>query len=54
MKNALGISSEDFIDQYTLPMTGMDAGLPMFALKMGEAPDKRCPFVNPGNGLPGL
>ena len=50
MKNKLGISSEDFIAQYTLPMTGSDSGLPIFILKMGEGPDKRCAFVDPQEG----
>lgn len=50
MKNILGISSEDFIDQYTLPMTGRDSGLPVFVLKMGDDPGKRCPFVDQETG----
>lgn len=50
MKNKLGISSEDFIEQYTLPMTRSDSGLPVFVLKMGEVPDKRCPLVDPVTG----
>ena len=50
MKNKLGISSEEFIDQYTLPMTGNESGLPIFVLKMGEGPEKRCAFVDPQEG----
>jgi Fe-S-cluster containining protein len=50
MKNKLGLTSEDFIDRYTLPMTGGDAGLPVFVLRMGEAPDKRCLLVDPQTG----
>ena len=54
LKNRLGITSEDFIDQYTLPLTKSDSGLPVFILKMGEDPDKRCPFVTSGQGCAGL
>jgi uncharacterized protein len=50
LKNRLGISSEDFIDRYTLPLTKSDSGLPVFVLKMGEDHDKRCPFVSPESG----
>ncbi len=50
LKNRLGITSEDFIDQYTLPLTKPDSGLPVFILKMGEDPDKRCPFVTSDQG----
>jgi Fe-S-cluster containining protein len=50
LKNRLGISSGDFIDDYTLPLTKTDSGLPVFVLKMGEDSDKRCPFVSPESG----
>lgn len=50
LKNRLGITSEDFIDQYTLPLTKPDSGLPVFILKMGEDPVKRCPFVSSDQG----
>jgi Fe-S-cluster containining protein len=50
LKNRLGITSEDFIDQYTLPLTKSDQGLPVFILKMGDDPDKRCPFVSSDKG----
>lgn len=50
LKNRLGISSEDFIDRYTLPLTSSDSGLPVFVLKMGDDPEKRCPFVNQESG----
>jgi Fe-S-cluster containining protein len=50
LKNRLGITSEDFIDQYTLPLTKTESGLPVFILKMGEGPDKRCPFVRSDKG----
>ncbi|MEW6185726.1 MAG: YkgJ family cysteine cluster protein [Thermodesulfobacteriota bacterium] len=50
LKNRLGVPSEDFIDQYTLPLTKSDSGIPVFVLKMGEGPEKRCPFVTLENG----
>jgi len=50
LKNRLGIASEDFIDQYTLPLTKTDSGLPVFVLKMGEGLEKRCPFVSSDKG----
>jgi uncharacterized protein len=50
MKNKLGLTSEDFIDQYTLPLTKSDYGLPVFILKMGEGPEKRCPLVHSETG----
>jgi|YelNatPaOPRAMG01_1025707.scaffolds.fasta_scaffold78721_2 Fe-S-cluster containining protein len=50
LKNRLGITSEEFIDRYTLPLTQSDSGLPVFILKMGDDPEKRCPFVHPQDG----
>ena len=50
LKNKLGLTSEEFIDQYALLMTGSEAGLPVFILKMGEGPDKRCLLVDPEKG----
>jgi len=50
LKNRLGLSSEDFIDQYTRPITKSDYGLPVFVLRMGEDQEKRCPFVSPDKG----
>ena len=45
MKNALGISSEKFLDQYTLIIYKEKKLLPMVLLKMNEK-DKKCPFVS--------
>ncbi len=47
MKNALGISSGDFLAGYTLTMIG-DTGLPVIVLKMRNDDENRCPFVTPG------
>jgi Fe-S-cluster containining protein len=44
LKRALGLSSGDFLDRYTLIMPREDRLIPMVLLKMGED-DKRCPFV---------
>ena len=44
MKNALNISSGDFLADYTMSMIG-DAGLPVVLLKMKDDDEKTCPFV---------
>ena len=45
MKNALGMTSEDFLAEYTLSLIMEDQRLPVALLKMGEDEEKRCPFV---------
>ena len=47
LKNGLNISSEEFLEAYTVTLISEDSGLPMVALKMGDDPDKSCPFVTP-------
>ena len=47
MKNALGISSEEFLDEYTLIIRRENLLIPMIVIKMNED-DKRCPFVAEG------
>ena len=54
MKNKLGISSEEFIAQYTLPMTGTDSGLPIFVLQDGRGPRETLRFCRSPGRLPGL
>ena len=44
MKNALGISSDEFLDEYTLIIRRENLLIPMIVIKMNED-DKRCPFV---------
>jgi Fe-S-cluster containining protein len=44
MKNALHMSSENFLDRYTAMLIG-DTGLPVVVLKMLDDEEKRCPFV---------
>ncbi len=46
MKNALGISSEEFLVKYTLPRKGQK-GLPLVLLKMQSNEENTCPFVRP-------
>lgn len=45
MKNALQLSSADFLTRYTVTMIA-DSGLPVVALKMQPDDEKSCPFVN--------
>lgn len=47
LKNGLNLSSEEFLEAYTVALISEDSGLPMVALKMGDDPDKSCPFVTP-------
>ena len=45
MKNSLGISSEEFIDKYTLMIPKKGLLIPMVVLEMNKS-DKKCPFVS--------
>jgi Fe-S-cluster containining protein len=45
IKQRLGISSEEFLRQYTITLLPRTAGFPLLVLKMGEDQEKRCPFV---------
>jgi Fe-S-cluster containining protein len=45
MKNALQLSSGEFLNRYTVTMIA-DSGLPIVALKMQSDDEKSCPFVN--------
>ena len=44
LKNALGISSDEFLDKYTLIIPKKNRLIPLVVLKMNEE-DKKCPFV---------
>ena len=44
LKNALGISSDEFLDKYTIILSKENRLIPMVVLKMDEA-TKKCPFV---------
>ncbi|MFH1487043.1 MAG: YkgJ family cysteine cluster protein [Chloroflexota bacterium] len=47
MKQALNLSSEEFLDKYTIPPVWIDLKLPMVLLKMRDDDRKSCPFVAP-------
>jgi hypothetical protein len=47
MKNGLNMSSEEFLETYTVTLISEDSGLPMVALKMKDDDDRSCPFVTP-------
>ena len=46
MKDALGISSTEFLDKYVTPLTLEENQLPVILLKMREDEEKKCPFVS--------
>ena len=46
LKNALQISSEQFLDEYTIVIPREKRLIPMVVLKMNEDNDKRCTFVS--------
>jgi uncharacterized protein len=46
LKNALEITSEEFLDQYTIIIPREKRLIPMVVLKMNEDNDKRCSFVS--------
>jgi Fe-S-cluster containining protein len=41
----LGMTTTDFLDEHTLTPITKDLQLPVVMLRMGEEPEKRCPFV---------
>ncbi|MBW1894241.1 MAG: YkgJ family cysteine cluster protein [Deltaproteobacteria bacterium] len=46
LKNSLGISSGQFLEEYTLQHTGPETGLPVVTLKPNNASNEaKCPFV---------
>ena len=47
LKNHLGLSSGDFLEQYTSQHTGPESGLPIITLKPKDNVDLICPFVSP-------
>ena len=49
MKNGLGITSEQFLDEHTIIVPKEGKLLPIVILKLNED-DKRCPFVNRETG----
>lgn len=47
LKQKIGISSTDFLNQYTTQHTGPKTGLPVITLKTDPASALKCPFVTP-------
>jgi Fe-S-cluster containining protein len=45
LARGLGISTEEFLETYTLKPVTKELKLPMVMLKMGEEPGRKCPFV---------
>lgn len=45
LKNALGISSQEFLDKYTLMPFDKNLGYPVILLQMEDNEKKSCPFV---------
>lgn len=45
LKNRLGLTAAQFLDQYAYMLTTHDQIIPLVVLKMGEGEDKSCPFV---------
>ncbi|RJP30748.1 MAG: YkgJ family cysteine cluster protein [Candidatus Omnitrophota bacterium] len=50
MRKHLGISSQEFIDEYTLLPIDRNQKYPVVVLKMSETETKRCPFVDETKG----
>ena len=46
MKNGLRISSDEFLDRYTVVPFGKGQTMPIIVLKMNDDEEKRCPFVS--------
>jgi len=47
LKNHLGLSSGDFLEQYTAQHTGPESGLPIITIKPRDNINRICPFVSP-------
>jgi hypothetical protein len=48
LRRGLGLSSRQFIEQYTRRHTGPGTGLPVLTLKPGDPERRTCPMVTPG------
>ncbi len=46
LRTALGISSMDFLEQYTVRVESEVTGIPAAVLKMSGDEERKCPFVN--------
>ncbi len=47
LSRATGLSTREFLDRHTLKPITKELHLPVVMLKMGAAPEKKCPFVGP-------
>ena len=47
IKNHLGLTSWEFLEQYTVLLTAGHSGFPVVIIKMREDADLACPFVTP-------
>jgi len=47
LKNRLRLSSEAFLDRYTVAYTDRASGLPLVRLKMKKDATRKCPFLTP-------
>jgi hypothetical protein len=47
LRTALGLSSQEFIQDYTVFTMAADTGFPLFRLRMCDDSRKSCPFVRP-------
>ncbi len=47
LKRRLGVSSEEFLERFTIPLISRTAGFPVVVLRMEEDRDRACPFVGP-------
>ncbi len=45
LKNSLDLHSDDFLSQYVVYRLDPDSGFPVLSLKMGDGPERPCPFV---------
>ncbi len=45
LKNALGLHSDDFLTRHTLYRLDLATGFPVISLRMGQDPERQCPFV---------
>ena len=48
LKNHFGLSSGEFLEQYTSQHTGPESGLPVVTLRPKNNHDRMCPSVSPG------
>jgi len=47
LRQGLKLSSDAFLEAHTLYWTDPETGFPSICLRMGEGPDRACPFVSP-------